>query len=195
MTRHLSPEQFVDALEHRLAADRTAHLATCLECANELEDMRSLMEGVTLAGQVPEPSPLFWDHLSARVRDAVAIEPVPMAAAWWHMSWRPLATIGGVLSVLAVVLTVSVWRSAPADGGAGAPAVASTAEDRVPADGSDSVWEMIGTLAPTMPADHAYGTGLQPGRATTEGAIDSLTNAQRVALMKLLRAEMRSSAE
>ena len=36
--------------------------------------------------EVPEPSPLFWDHLSARVRDAVAAEP---ARRWWSgvRSW------------------------------------------------------------------------------------------------------------
>ena len=50
---------------------------------------RLLYELKKAAGEVPEPSPLFWNHLSARVRDAVAVEPIPRA--WWMTYWRPFA--------------------------------------------------------------------------------------------------------
>ena len=35
---------------------------------------------------MPEPSPLFWDHLSSRVHDAVAAEGQPRAP-WWRIDW------------------------------------------------------------------------------------------------------------
>ncbi|MBP6716156.1 MAG: ABC transporter substrate-binding protein, partial [Acidobacteria bacterium] len=62
MNRHLTPEQFVDAVEQAPAipADRQAHLAVCQQCAEQLAEMQSLMADVTIAGDVPEPSPLFW---------------------------------------------------------------------------------------------------------------------------------------
>ena len=59
--------------------------------------------------EVPEPSPLFWDHFSARVRDAVAAEGAPRRAAlfgwsgvsgWsWSGVLMPLS-VGGVAAVL-----------------------------------------------------------------------------------------------
>ena len=43
------------------------------------EDFAELIGDIKAAGEVPEPSPLFWNDLSARVRDAVAEEPIDRA--------------------------------------------------------------------------------------------------------------------
>lgn len=199
MTSHLTPEEFIDALGEDaavspLSADRLAHIAVCRTCAAQVSDMRALMNSVHLAGEVPEPSPLFWDHLSARVRDAVDATPVPVSQ-WdaWRASWRPMLAMAGVLGVVALTLTLSVWRSSSVSAPASSKAVASAAEGVTPAEGSEAMWDMIGTLAPDVHVEHAYGTALQPGRGTTDAAIDALTDAQRRALVKLLRAEMGSA--
>lgn len=191
MTTHLTPEQFVEALERPLPPERQAHLAVCAACATSLGEMRLLMDDVALAGAVPEPSPLFWDHLSARVRAAVDVEPVPVTP-WWG-GWRGVATISGVIGVvaLAVVLRSS---NAPTPVVGGAAAVSTTSDvATVAAEASDDVWNMIAVAAPAMPVDAMFEAGLKPGPAATQAAIESLTNAQRQELVKLLRAEMGSS--
>lgn len=187
MNRHLTPEQFVDALEQPLPADRQAHLAVCANCANELAEMRLLMGDVTLAGTVPEPSPLFWNHLSARVLEAVDAEPVPVTP-WWG-GWRSVATLVGVVGVvaLAVVLRPSLTQAPTV---ADTAAVAATEAAVVAAAESDEMWSLIALVSPSMPADKIFEAGLQPNPAATEAAIESLTNAQRQELVKLLRAEM-----
>ena len=52
------------------------------------------------------------------------------------------------------------------------------------------MWEMISTLAPSMPADDMAAAGLEAGRGATEDAIASLTDTERRELVRLLRAEM-----
>ena len=188
MTTHFTPEQFVDAMEQPLSAERQAHLSVCRDCANQLAEMRMLMGDVSLAGNVPEPSPLFWNHLSARVRDAVDAQPVPVAS-WWR-GWGRFALIAGALG--AVVLTVSLRTASHVSSGRG-PAADSAIQrggTTVLSSESEAMFGMIETLAASMRADQAFDAGLAPGGAATDAAIDALSPAQRRELMRLLRAEM-----
>jgi hypothetical protein len=190
MTRHLTPEQFVDALDASLPAEHQAHLAVCTDCANELAEMRLMMGDVTLAGHVPEPSPLFWNHLSARVREAVNAEPMP--TGWWRSSWRPVLVLSGLIGVvLALVIVARATRVDP-EMMAAVPPPASAIERTGLAE-SDPFWEMITVVAPTMPFDDVRAAGMAPGRAATDAVIDSLTPEQRAELMRLLRADMGAS--
>lgn len=186
MNRHLTPEQFVDAIEQTIPADRQAHLAVCSQCAEQLLEMQSLMADVTIAGDVPEPSPLFWDHLSARVREAVDAEPVPVA--WWRAYWRPMVTAVGALAVVvvAVVLRPASAVVPPSE----SPALTEVALS----DEAEAAFEMIGALAPSVPASDARAAGLEPARGATDAAFESLTQAQRRELIKLLKAEMATAA-
>src|SRR5437762_12868319 len=71
------------------------------------DDLLALLRDV----DVPEPSPLFWDHLSQRVREAVANEPPP-APGW--MNRLNVAWAAGVFGAVAVVvLAVNLHRGAP----------------------------------------------------------------------------------
>ena len=72
--KHLSDEAVVDLAEGGSAG--RDHLATCGECRTRVESMQQTME-VLLGDHVPEPSPLFWEHLSNRVSRAIADEPAP----------------------------------------------------------------------------------------------------------------------
>ena len=67
---HLTPDELIDAMEGCSAADRQAHLATCDECRAQLADLSSVLSEAKQAS-VPEPSPLFWQHFSQRVRTAI----------------------------------------------------------------------------------------------------------------------------
>src|SRR5437867_2824093 len=79
--KHLSAEEFVDAAEGTLAAVRAAHLRTCEACRTQADSLGALLRD-TAAIDVPDPSPLFWDHFSARVRERIAGQPEADRASW-----------------------------------------------------------------------------------------------------------------
>ena len=81
--RHLDPEALIDFAEGEREETATRHLAECVRCRVQLEDMIAAMAAVRDV-EVPEPSPLFWDHLSARVRERVASEARPEASRPMH---------------------------------------------------------------------------------------------------------------
>src|SRR5471032_1248770 len=82
---HLSPDQFVDLAEGTKPEASLPHLASCEPCRRQLADMRAMMSEAAAADPL-EPSPLFWDHLSARVREAVDEERARPQS--WRGSWR-----------------------------------------------------------------------------------------------------------
>src|SRR5262245_49524810 len=102
---HLSPEELLDLAEGTRSPASAPHLAKCEACRRQLDELRSVME--TLAVDVPEPSPLFWDHLSARVREAVAQDKAP-ARSWFgfgRWSWGIAAVMAAAVVAIAVSLT------------------------------------------------------------------------------------------
>jgi hypothetical protein len=107
MNEHLSQNELVDAVEARLDAARAAHLETCSACRHDVTDFDALVRG--LDGTVPEPSPLFWDHLSRRVREATAHELV-RPAQWWRFGWQPVTAVGAMAAVAALAVAL---RTAP----------------------------------------------------------------------------------
>lgn len=143
------------------------------------EDFADLIADVKAAGDVPEPSPLFWNHLSARVRDAVAVEPIPRS--WWTMYWRPVVATVGSLSFIAFLI---LRPGAPA-----APAAAGS-HDLVADVAVSEMWRLIEAASPKMEMQEVQDAGLMPTSYAADLAIESLTPAQREALVRLLRKEM-----
>src|SRR5258707_1769981 len=70
---HLSADELVDLAEGARPESSAPHLAACGPCRARLNDLRAMMSAVADV-DVPEPSPLFWDHFSQRVHDAAASE-------------------------------------------------------------------------------------------------------------------------
>ena len=106
---HLSSQELVALAEGGLSADRAAHLDACDRCRDEANDLRAVMSGVQEA-EVPEPSPLFWEHLSRRVSDAVASSDTPtrrVAVGWrsWHSGH--LRTVVASATVVTMALALS----------------------------------------------------------------------------------------
>src|SRR6187455_2911243 len=106
---HLSPSEFVDFVEGTLDAARGSHAERCESCRRSGEELRRVFESSAARGDVPEPSPLFWEHFSARVRGAVAQETV--SAPGW-MTWRPAFV---AIAALAVFVTAGslIMRPVP----------------------------------------------------------------------------------
>ncbi len=123
---HLSPSQIVDVADGRAAPAVTAHAAACRACQAKVE---SMLEAARLAAEdeLPEPSPLFWPHLAARIGEAVRREPAPVAS-WRPWAWR-LAPIGAAAAVVIVIgVGARFWTATPITPAAvpGAPAASST---------------------------------------------------------------------
>jgi hypothetical protein len=108
---HLTPEQFVDIADGVVAETNMPHLATCVECRQQLAGMRAIMTEAAGDDVVPEPSPLFWEHLSARVRHAVAEEPGPRS--WRDRLLRPWVLVPSIAGALIATLLV-VLQTQPA---------------------------------------------------------------------------------
>jgi hypothetical protein len=83
---HLNAEALVDIAEGTRPESAAPHLAACEACRAQLRELRAMMSAAQDV-DVPEPSPLFWDHLSSRVSEAVAAEGdadarLPPARLW-----------------------------------------------------------------------------------------------------------------
>src|SRR6266508_1427758 len=111
--KHLSRAELVDFIEAspRMPAGRTRHVSTCDECRAEADALRS-MRALAATDEIPEPSPLFWDHFSARVADAVREEtPGEDATAWMRWPRAPLATWAAAATMAVLVMMTVVWRT------------------------------------------------------------------------------------
>ena len=181
MTNHLRPDEFVDAMDGTLTTARRAHLEDCVGCRAELGDLLS-MQSEARADDAPEPSPLFWDHFSARVRDAAAREkstPEP----WWRSGWQPIAAL--TVAAAAVVLVLQM-RSTPAVVAPALDPVLSTADMAFEDDGS---WDIVMGLASEISWDDIR-DAVTPAAGAADAAIEELTSAQREALVRLLKQEI-----
>jgi hypothetical protein len=106
--RHLTADELVDLVEGVALESNVPHLTTCATCRQQLAELRATMAMASEA-DVPEPSPLFWDHFSSRVRDAVAAEGAAPASWWRRLSSWPgvMAPISAAAAAILVVAIVS----------------------------------------------------------------------------------------
>lgn len=116
MTPCLTPDEFVDLVDGTLAADREAHLATCASCAATAIDVREAL-AAAMSADVPEPSPLFWPSVNARVQAAVAESAATGWRAWLRLD--VLVPMGGlalvVMAMASAIDAVSPLGRLPAE--------------------------------------------------------------------------------
>lgn len=112
---HLTPEQFVDLAEGAQPDTSAPHLLECAMCRRELADLRAMMAdaAMTDAGDVPEPSPLFWHQLSSRVRQGVA-EETSRRSSWFGWLSRPVFFVPSLAAVMAILIAVVLLPRTPA---------------------------------------------------------------------------------
>jgi hypothetical protein len=201
---HLTEAEFVDLVDATLEPSREAHviahLRACEECRAVAVRMREAMSRAA-AVDMPEPSPLFWEHFSARVHEGVREAESGAASTWFRwvrgetLTW---AMSGALLTFLLVAgVWMSMWRAdvpAPTDRAttAATTPIADAASDRdVDAfdPDTDQAWALVRTVADDVSWDdaEAVGVGARPGSA--ERAMATLTVDERSELVRLLQAE------
>lgn len=190
---HLSAEVLIDVAEGARPESSEPHLAVCTACRAQLADLREMM-ATTVAVEAPEPSPLFWDHLSARVREATAAEPAG-STSWWRFGRRPW-TFAGAVSVALIIVAVSVTMRMPVGKGSDAPGIvtpAAMANEGIAAIADDPSLSLLADLADGMDWDEAVDAGMTMEVGAVEDALSELSDAERVELQRLLREAMAGS--
>jgi hypothetical protein len=201
MTNHLSPQQFADAADGGTTpASVQAHLASCAACAARLTEFRAIVSSLADAADVPEPSPLFWDHFSTRVRAAIAAEPAT-APAWWPRWWRQVVALGAMAAVATVVVLSRLSNAPDQDLMSPAPSIASSATASgadlgaagvaatVTASATDDApWNLIVAMAGTLAHEDLH--DVVPPAHGTAGMVDDLTPEQRAAFVQLVKQQM-----
>jgi hypothetical protein len=144
---------------------------------------------------VPEPSPLFWDHLSERVREAVAAEPSPSSgwASRFNLAWA--AGVCGAITVLVLAVVVTTYHARSVTS-TKAPATATDAvqaEESLPALQDDPSWAVMGDLTSQMDFDEAGAAGLIATPGAADSAILLLSQDEQRAAVDLLRQEIKNA--
>jgi hypothetical protein len=206
---HLTAIELVDVAEGRRAPDSVPHLAVCDRCRGQLDELQTVI-ALAATVDVPEPSPLFWDHFSSRVHDAIAADEAASASGvrWWtgrRMRWLVLVPTSAVAVVALAVglLTPTQERSQPehraaqvgsvAESTPQAAAAARSADllDDAAADGDPSL-TLVGDLAAAMTWDAIAEAGLASD-GSADHAVTHLSTDELRALERLLRHEMGAS--
>jgi hypothetical protein len=195
---HLNAEALVDIAEGTRPESAAPHLAACELCRAQVRELRAMM----LAAQdveVPEPSPLFWDHLSSRVSRAVA-EEGPRLALFSFLRTRTFqasAFVAVMALLVAVVLTPRIPAPVPAS--IDAPAPGSVAEADIGLElirdvtsDDDASLTVVASLTDDVDMETAREAGLAP-RGSAEHAVTHMSAGELRELGRLLQEELARS--
>lgn len=191
---HLQPDELIDLAEGTRPESSVPHLAECAVCRRQLAELTAMMSAAADV-KVPEPSPLFWDHFSARVRDAVAAEGAPRRSFWtWPRVVIPAAAVA--TAVLAVAVTLNTGRvSAPVPVPSPPPPLAPVASVDLlsdPQSSGDTALTLVAELSSEMDLDAAREAGLA-AHGSAEHAVTHLTGSELRELQRLLQEELARS--
>jgi hypothetical protein len=199
--RHLRPDDFVDVLDGELASAARRHIESCEGCRHRFEALLETMAQASQAG-VPEPSPLFWQHFSKNVSDAIA-QDTPAHSAWIEWLRHPATGLATLAIFVTIVVSASVWRSTPRlprDVRESAPTTTSRqlAEVAMESDGAgqqdleeDEAWGLVRTVADDAGWDATRAAGLSPRPGSVDRMALEMTAEERRELARLLEDELK----
>jgi hypothetical protein len=189
--KHLTPDELIDAIDNALSRGRQAHVSGCDECRAQLAQMRAMLSEVSRV-DVPEPSPLFWERFSDRVRTAIAGEPAlpPRAGRWFQ--WQVLVPIGA-LAALVLALASAVPERAISVVDRAELAMFETGSDNQAVSDVDAQWELVAALVGDVDFDAAAEAGVAAAPGAADDVVMLLSAAEQQELMRLLREELERS--
>ena len=193
---HLRPDELIDLAEGTRAESSAAHLDECAVCRLHLAELKAMMSTAADV-DVPEPSPLFWDHFSARVRQAVDAEGAPRRSFWmWPRVVIPAVSVA--TAVLAVAVTLNRGNTghvvAPVPVAVPAPVAPVASVDLLvdPQSADDTALTLVAELSSDMDFETAREAGLA-ARGSAEHAVTHLTGSELRELQRLLQEELAHS--
>jgi hypothetical protein len=153
--------------------------------------MRAMLTAIAGA-DVPEPSPLFWDHFSTRVRDAVAVEPP--RRTWADLWTWPRALVPAAVGIAVVVTAVIVGSRGAVGPERAAPAAAINAGNNIDAldTPDDASMNFVADLTVNLDWDAASEAGFT-ARGSAEHAVTHLQDAELRELARLIKEEVARS--
>lgn len=193
--RHLSSTQILDFAEGR--GEQPAHLDSCSTCRTRVEQLRHVL-ALAATDDVPEPSPLFWNHFSERVREAVAVEPAPRLARA-HFNFAGTASLAGALAIVIIGVAVTMRTAQPVKSVAPVPVAISDSADvgatlpLSPPFDDDPTWVVMGELASQLKWEDATEAGLIAGADAAERAIAQMSEEEQREVVELLQSELRKA--
>ncbi len=201
--KHLSPAELVDYVDGALDRDRASHAHACDVCRRKGEMLRVTMHEAS-AADVPEPSPLFWEHFSSLVREEISKPPARTAWLWAH--FRPLVAAAAALLLVAIVFASRPPAREPIAKKA-SPFDQSTAQESAntfaphepaslpqePTEPDDDILRMLEDVAGDLQMDDARAVGLAVRPGAIEGAVLNLSPRERAELARLIQDEIRQT--
>jgi hypothetical protein len=184
--RHLSSEERLAIIE-AAGEPGHSHLAVCDRCRDDVATARAVVHAAR-GVEVPEPSPLFWDHFSGRVSEAIAAPARPPARRWAH--WRVLVPV--LVGVAALVVAVVIDRG-PATRRVAPLITVPVADSGEPAGATaeDEQWRALSGLAGDFDLETLSDSLGTSGAGHAERAVWQLNERERAELAALLQAELR----
>ena len=197
---HLDDTQLVDALDGRLEAAAAAHAHACEDCRARLTEMREML-GVLAAVDVPEPSPLFWDHFPTRVNRAIDAPAAPQrwftpARVVWGSAAAVLAVVLLLVPGAAVLNRVAPWpvlngvESQPVLNGVEPWPVLNGVEPWPDDLDADDAWALMRIVAEEIDYEDARQIGVAPRAGSIERAAMELSESERAELARLIEQEL-----
>jgi hypothetical protein len=200
---HLNADELVDIAEGTRLESSAPHLAACPSCRTRLLDLRTMLSAAQDV-EVPEPSPLFWDHLSSRVSQAVAMEAAVAGPArlkgsrsflkvftgWWGLrsSFGARAFQASVAVAAGVLIAVASSSHAPSPA-APSPIAPAAAEELLNDVADDASLTLVASLTDEADLDTVREAGLAP-RGSAEHALRHMTDGELRELGRLLKEEL-----
>lgn len=188
---HPDEVTLIDVLDGHGSHEQHAHVEQCDACRTTLAALRSTMDRAA-DHELPDPSPLFWEHFSRRVNERIDASDV---AAWtrWVSAPRIAAVVAAAAVVMAVVVGTGTLRSPEqADGLVSLSTVSSLDEapDDIEADGA---WAVVRTAAEDLDYDEAQAEGISARPGSAEHAVAAMTGEERAELARLIEGELKRS--
>ena len=182
---HLTPDQMIDAIEQTLPATAQSHFDACAVCREEVAQLAAVLRDLR-ATAVPEPSPLFWDRLSDRVRTAVAAEEVAGELRWpqW-LRWPVLAPLAAL--TLVIFALVNAIRVAPVE-----PAPLTDVVAEAPST-TEASWALVSEIVSTFDLESIQEAGVATPLGSADRALLGLSAAEQQELVRLLEQELKES--
>ena len=180
---HLKPAAIVDAAEGHASPEQQHHLETCQRCTELVQHALEMLGEVT-AVVAPEPSPLYWEHLSQNIRDRIAEEPRRRRSSAWI--WAP-ATV----AVGAVAIVIGLSNSHVADPSRAVTPVSETAVvNPAEEEAEDSSWSLVTEASSDLAWDDVESAGFSVRPGAADHAAADLSEDQREELARLLSEEL-----